>query len=478
MTDYLLELSKSPTAKDVIKGLGLPVPMPQPLERETGPYEAEPLAGKTVAFHASPESSLLHPVSGVLLALGAELGVPANVAEVEEIAETAEGESGDLFELAADTSEPQRDFDGLVLDATTASSPEDLDRLYEFFHPRLRSMERCSRVVVIGRPPSEAEDAAQASAWRGLEGFTRSLAKELGRFGSTANLLNVEPAAEGRLSGPLGFLLSDRSAYVSAQPIDVQAGGGIHPDRARSSRMLEGSTAVVTGAAGGIGRAITEQLTQEGADVIGVDIPQHDRLQELETEFGARPFPLDITADDASDRLATVADEHDGVDLLVHNAGITRDRTLVNLARDAWRSTLAVNVEAPLQLTDRLLEEDLINDWGRIICMSSVAGVAGNVGQTNYATSKAGLIGAIDRYAEQLADRGITVNALAPGFIETQMTDEMPTVVREVARRMNALSQGGQPVDVANAVGFLATPGAQGVTGRVLRVCGAALVGA
>jgi 3-oxoacyl-[acyl-carrier protein] reductase len=478
MTDYLLELSKSQMAKDVIKGLGLPVPMPQPLERETRPREVEPLTGRTIAFHASPESSLLHSVTEVLLTLGAELGVPSNVAEVEEIAETAEGASGELVELALDASEPQRGFDGLVLDATTASSPEELDRLYEFFHPRLRSMERCGRVVILGRPPSDAEDPAQAAAWRGLDGFTRSLAKELGRFGSTANLLNVERAAEERLSGPLGFLLSDRSAYVSAQPIDVQAGGGIHPDRARSSPMLDGSTAVVTGAAGGIGRAITDQLTQEGADVIGVDLPQHGRLQKLETEFGARPFPLDITADDAPDRLATAAEEHDGVDILIHNAGITRDRTLVNLGRKAWRNTLEVNVEAPLRLTDRLLDEDLIDDWGRIVCMSSVSGVAGNVGQTNYATSKAGLIGAVGRYAEQLADRGITVNALAPGFIETRMTEEMPTVVREVARRMNALSQGGDPVDMANAAAFLATPGAQGVTGSVLRVCGAALVGA
>lgn len=478
MTDFLLELGKSPTAKGAVKSLGLPIPIPQPLERDTSAHGSEPLAGRTIALHASSDSALLHPVSGVLLALGADLGVPANVADLGDVAEAADDQAGEIFELDVDSSRSGREFDALVLDATTAESVDELDSLYEFFHPRLRSLNRCGRVVVLGRPESEADSGGRAAAQRGLDGFTRSVAKELGRFGSTANLVYVESGAAGRLSGPLAYLLSDRSAYVSAQSLRIGAGGGIHPERARSSEVLAGTTAVVTGAAGGIGRAITEQLAREGAEVVAVDLPGDDGLDEIAADFGAHPLPLDITAAEAPGRLAEVLDDRGGADIVVHNAGITRDRTLVKMARDSWRDSLSVNVEAPVRLTDRLLEDDLVGDWGRIVCMSSLAGIAGNVGQTNYSTGKAGLIGMVDYYSERLSEEGITVNAVAPGFIETQMTAEMPTVVREVARRMNALSQGGRPEDVANAVRFLATPGAQGVDGRVLRVCGGALVGA
>lgn len=477
MSDYLLELSDNLVARNVIKGLGLPVPMPEPLERDSDPYGGLPLEGRRIAYHASPESSLLHPMVGVLLALGADVGVPGKVAELEGLSETADSQPGELFETTVD-GDARGEFYGLVLDATTAERPSDLDRLYDFFHPRLRSMTRCGRALVIGRAPAEADDPERAAAWRGLEGFTRSLAKEIGRYGSTANLLSVERGAEGRLSGPLAFFLSPRSAYVSAQPICVSVGGGMHPERGRDRRMLQGKAALVTGAAHGIGRETASQLSREGAEILCVDLPGSEALAEVESEFAGHPRPLDITDDDAPERIADWAGEFDGLDIVVHNAGVTNDRTLANMARDAWRQTLSVNVEAPLRVTDRLLEDDLINDWGRIICMSSIAGVAGNVGQTNYATSKAGLIGFTRHYARELRERGITVNALAPGFIETRMTDEMPAIVREAARRLNALSQGGQPEDVANTIRFLTTPGAQGITGQVVRVCGGALAGA
>jgi len=124
------------------------------------------------------------------------------------------------------------------------------------------------------------------------------------------------------------------------------------------------------------------------------------------------------------------------------------------------------------------LREGCLRDSGRIVCLSSVAGIAGNVGQTNYAAAKAGVIGLVQHLAGELAGRGITVNAVAPGFIETRMTAAIPFMVRETARRLSALGQGGRPEDVANAITFLATPGAAGITGSVLRVCGGALIGA
>ncbi len=234
----------------------------------------------------------------------------------------------------------------------------------------------------------------------------------------------------------------------------------------------------MTGAAGGIGSATVRRLADEGAEVLAVDLPGHDRLDRLERAVGAVPLPLDLTDEAAPEAIAEAAADCDGIDILVHNAGITRDRTLVKMAREAWRQSLAVNLEAPLRITRRLLDDQLVCEHGRILCLSSIAGIAGNVGQANYATSKAGLIGFVRKLADELADRAITANAVAPGFIETQMTDEMPAVIREVARRMNALSQGGRPLDVANALTFLASPGAQPINGQVLRVCGAALAGA
>jgi len=472
MKDFLLELSKNSTARSFIKQLGLPTP--QSLRRDREPTRPYPMRGRRIGIHGSPEGDLLRPVTRALLRAGATVLAPTHVADIEGLREDAEQLEGALI----DHEEADGDFDGLVLDASVCESPEDLDRLYEFFHPRLRSMNRCGKVVVLARPPAEAEEAGAAASRRGIEGFTRSLARELGRFGSTANLLTVDQGAEEYLDHPLRFLATARSAYVSAQPLRVRADREPHPDRERDRRLLKGETALVTGAGGGIGYATCVRMAEEGADVLAVDLPGNDRLADLEEEVGAEAVPLDLSEQSAPETIAEVVDDHDGLDILVHNAGITRDRTLVNMTRESWRQTIDVNLGSPVRVTRRLLDEDLLADWGRVLCLSSIAGISGNVGQTNYSTSKAGLIGLVRRLSELLADRHITANAVAPGFIETTMTEEMPVVVREVARRMNALNQGGQPADVANALTFLASPGAQAIDGQVLRVCGAALAGA
>jgi 3-oxoacyl-[acyl-carrier protein] reductase len=139
---------------------------------------------------------------------------------------------------------------------------------------------------------------------------------------------------------------------------------------------------------------------------------------------------------------------------------------------------LQINLAALLKITDTLLAEGTLRDQGRIISLASISGIAGNTGQTNYAASKAGVIGFTRYLAQQVAKRGITVNAVAPGFIETRMTAAVPIVVREAGRRLSALGQGGLPEDVARAITFFAEPGSAGVTGQVLRVCGGALLGA
>jgi 3-oxoacyl-[acyl-carrier protein] reductase len=163
---------------------------------------------------------------------------------------------------------------------------------------------------------------------------------------------------------------------------------------------------------------------------------------------------------------------------VVHNAGITRDKTLAKMKPEGWDQAVAVNLGSVLRITDVLVNEKVLRDGGRLICLSSVAGLAGNLGQTNYAASKAGVAGFVRGLAPSLAKRGITVNAVAPGFIETRLTAAIPVMIREAGRRLAALGQGGLPRDVGDLITFLATPGAQGVTGQVIRVCGGALIGA
>jgi 3-oxoacyl-[acyl-carrier protein] reductase len=165
-----------------------------------------------------------------------------------------------------------------------------------------------------------------------------------------------------------------------------------------------------------------------------------------------------------------------GVDVVVHNAGITRDKTLAKMKPELWDQAIAVNLSSVARITYALRES--LRDGGRVICLSSVAGLAGNLGQTNYAASKAGVAGLVRALAPEFASRGITVNAIAPGFIETRLTAAIPTMIREAGRRLSALGQGGLPRDIGDLVTFLASPGAQGLTGQVIRACGGALIGA
>jgi 3-oxoacyl-[acyl-carrier protein] reductase len=173
---------------------------------------------------------------------------------------------------------------------------------------------------------------------------------------------------------------------------------------------------------------------------------------------------------------AYIKERHGHIDVAVHNAGITRDKTLGRMSEDRWDSVLDVNLASQERVNAALA--DLFPAGGRIVSVSSVSGIAGNRGQTNYATSKAGVIGLVQAYAPVLAEKGVTINAVAPGFIETRMTAAMPLMLREAGRRMNSMSQGGLPVDVAETIAWLASPGSAGITGNVVRVCGQSLLGA
>ena len=157
---------------------------------------------------------------------------------------------------------------------------------------------------------------------------------------------------------------------------------------------------------------------------------------------------------------------------------MTRDKTLGRMTEELWSSVLDINLSSEERINDELLERDAIRANGRIVCVSSMNGIAGNAGQTNYATSKAGVIGMVQSMAPAVTKHKLTINAVAPGFIETKMTAAMPIALREAGRRMNSMSQGGLPVDVAEAIAWFASPASTGLNGNVVRVCGQSLLGA
>ncbi|MBU6531436.1 3-oxoacyl-ACP reductase [Streptomyces sp. NPDC057245] len=364
----------------------------------------------------------------------------------------------------------------VVLDATGVRDVDTLAEVHAALHPVLRSVTAGGRVVVLGAPLDPA-DHHQAAAQQALEGFTRSLGKEVGR-GRTVNLVRIAGADAGAAESTLRFLLSPASAFVSGQVIEVRAATDPVTAPDDWELPLAGRTALVTGAARGIGAAVAETLAGQGAQVVVLDVPQAgDAARRAAERLGGTALALDVTAADAGERIAAAVPG--GLDILIHNAGITRDRRLVNMDAARWSSVLDVNLASVLRTTDALLAAGAVNRGGRIVATASIAGLAGNAGQTNYGASKAGVVGLVRSLAPRaLAEHGVTVNAVAPGFIETEMTAAVPLFIREAGRRMSSLAQGGLPVDVARTTAWLAHPASGAVNGQVVRVCGQSLLGA
>jgi len=368
-------------------------------------------------------------------------------------------------------------YSALVFDATGVKAPGELADLRAFFQFSLCRLGKGGRVVIIGTAP-DGKDAAVDSARHAIDGIVRSLAKEL-KGGSTANLLQVDGDATGAtVESALRFLLSGKSAYVDGQPLRV--GAGPAPAPPSWDKPLDGKVAVVTGAARGIGAAIAEVLSRDGATVICADLPSAgESLARVANKVGGTTLQLDISAPDAAEKLLEHANtRHGGLDIVVHNAGITRDKLLANMKPEVWDSVIAVNLESQLRVNAALLGEGGLRKGGRVVCLASTSGIAGNRGQTNYAASKAGVIAMVRALAPQFARTEATINAVAPGFIDTDMTHAIPFATREVARRLNSVQQAGLPVDVAETISWLVSSGAGGVNGQTLRVCGQNLVGA
>ncbi|QDL54795.1 3-oxoacyl-ACP reductase [Rhodoferax aquaticus] len=469
MTDSYLNFANSPVGGKLADVLGLPKPMV--LER----YKAgQPVIKGSVLLGGGTNAPLLETLAGIFKRIGAQTVAHAQLPQWTPIANQAGLMSG---RWGVD-GQPGEKVKALVFDATGLVDSSESEALYQFFHDAARSVLPCGRVVILGRPPELCRTPRQATIQRALEGLSRSLAKEL-KKAIAVQLVYVAEGAEGQLESTLRFLLSPRSAYVSAQVVRVGAPVGEGAAPADWSKPLAGKKVLVTGASRGIGASIAEVMAQEGATVICLDIPQAQAsLDEVAAKIGGSTIALDIGAADAPQLLVDAAKADGGWDVVVHNAGITRDKTIANMKEHFWQMVVNVNLSTQERINDALVESGALKAGGRIVCVSSISGIAGNLGQTNYALSKAGVVGMVQSTAPIFAKKGITINAVAPGFIETQMTAAVPFAIREAGRRMNSMSQGGLPQDVAQAIAWFASPASNGLTGNVVRVCGQSLIGA
>ncbi|WP_296236788.1 3-oxoacyl-ACP reductase [Psychrobacter sp. UBA5136] len=468
MSDRYGDFVQSTIGRKVAKNLGLP--MPVELDRFDSGQPS--VRGSVLVGRANGDNTAIsESVARILSDLHADVFVNSSDDVKDALADAG-------VKAKANTGGDDK-FKVLLFDASNISNADELKQVYEFFHAVARRVEKSGRVIVIGRPPEDSTDIEAALAQRSLEGFVKSVGKEFKR-GITAQLIYVAEGAEQNLDSTLRFFASARSAYVSGQVVRVTNGANVEVDW---TQPLGGKTMLVTGASRGIGEAIARVLAREGAHVICLDVPQQQAdLQKVASEISGSVLTVDITSADAGKEIAEAAQKRGGLDAIIHNAGVTRDKTLAKMDEKKWDMVININLGSIAKLNRYLLDNDVLKDNARIVCVSSISGIAGNLGQSNYATSKAGVIGLVNATAKQLEDsykdKGMTINAVAPGFIETQMTEAIPFAIREAGRRMNSMSQGGLPIDVAETIAWLASPASGGLNGNIVRVCGQSLLGA
>jgi len=361
----------------------------------------------------------------------------------------------------------------LVVDGRSVKDEAGLKAVFNQLQEGTKNIKANGKVLLYSVQPELLEDVAYSTYQRSLEGVARSLAKELGGRGTTVNLLKLPPNVElNNYTVPEQFFTSGRSSFITGQAVVLN---GDKP----AAGDLSGNVCVVTGGAGGIGSATVKRLAAEGATVIIADMPQMEERAKPLLSGSVSFMGADLTKAEArKELLEAIKAKHGRIDVLINNAGITRDKTLKNMPEHYWDQVIAINLTAVVALTEEALAMGLITEGGRIISTSSISGIAGNFGQTNYTATKAALIGYSASKAKELRAKGITINAIAPGYIETEMVKTMPLMTRIFAERLTSLAQAGKPEDIAEAMAFLAHPGAQAITGQVLRVCGGSFLGA
>jgi len=246
-------------------------------------------------------------------------------------------------------------------------------------------------------------------------------------------------------------------------------------------KLLEGKTALITGASRGIGKAIAHKFAMEGADIAITNIADDDDFQASIKELGShgvkvKGYVSNAASFDDSQRVANdVVKDFGRIDILVNNAGITRDTLLMRMTEDQWDTVISVNLKSVFNLTKAVLNIMLKQKSGSIVNMSSVVGVSGNAGQSNYSASKAGILGFTKSVAKEVGSRNIRCNAIAPGFIITEMTEKLPEDVKTEWANKIPLRRGGTPEDVANTALYLASDLSSYVTGQTIHVCGGML---
>ncbi|UUL75304.1 3-oxoacyl-ACP reductase [Pseudarthrobacter sp. Fe7] len=375
---------------------------------------------------------------------------------------------------------PAEKLGAIIMVLDELQHPADLEKPVLAAAGSLRDLRGGGRVITVSRPAAQASSPDVAAARQGVDGFLRSLAKEL-RAGATGNGVVLAEGTSTTSPSALGavrFFLSGRSAFVDGQFLAVSSEDGslaADPDK-----PLAGKVAVVTGAARGIGAQIARTMHRDGAMLILVDIPAAgDQLATVANEVRATALQLDISRSDAGQRIIDHAvQRHGRLDIVVHNAGVTRDKLLANMDQARWNSVININIaaQAPHQRGTAGIRTLPVVPAYRFSCFDQRH--RREQGANQLRRIQGGVIGMVRATAPLLASRGGTINAVAPGFIETEMTARIPFAVREVARRLNSLQQGGLPSDVAETIAFLASDAAGGINGEVLRVCGQNLVGA
>lgn len=453
MTDYL----QSGPWKMLAKTFKIPLPIPTILEREEIdlPIKEDEFWGRKI-----------------------KIGSTQN-AEKIKLAITKE-----FNERGIDFVEGQGLVEGLLYITVGSEDISGLSELYNFVHDNLKSVKPNGRIIIVAKQWQEGVNPTEKAGLRALIGFVKALSKEVGKYGTTAQLVFSENPLffdqrqfMEKVMPVVHFILSKRSAFITGQVFEVKSNRV--DENVHYYQSLEGKVAIVTGGARGIGADTSKCLAREGAKVVIVDVPAMEgEGKALAEEIGGEFLGMDITQADAPKKIRQfIIDSFGNLDILVNNAGIIRDKMLANMKPEQWDLVLKVNLDAAIKLTDAFLEIGM-NENGRIVSLSSISGIAGNEGQTNYSASKAGLIGYVQAIAEREWLRGITSNAIAPGFIETKMTADLPFFVKEGGRRLSALKQGGLPQDIAETITFLATPLASGISGQVIRVCGGSFIGA